>query len=236
MGAFRRRRQIIAHDGPSPPVHIDLSLPRDRRTLGVFIICGIVFLLISAIGSYSTYHYTESVQFCGQTCHGVMKPEFVTYSHSPHAKVACAECHVGKGAGWYVQSKLSGSYQLYSVVAKEYSDSDRHSHQKSASRAGNLRGMSLATEVCGKSRNAHIPTFWAMKRTLPFTVRMIMKVGGGDPTHGPVGGINWHMNVANKIEYLPADPSRQKIPYVRMTDFTGSSDGISVTPIYQCGS
>ena len=36
----------------------------------------------------------------------------------------------------------------------------------------------------------------------PFTVRMLLKVGGGDPTHGPVGGIHWHMNVANKIEYF----------------------------------
>ncbi len=36
----------------------------------------------------------------------------------------------------------------------------------------------------------------------PFTVRMLMKVGGGDPTHGPVGGIHWHMNVGNKVEYI----------------------------------
>jgi nitrate/TMAO reductase-like tetraheme cytochrome c subunit len=55
----------------------------------------------------------------------------------------------------------------------------------------------------------------------PFTVRMLMKVGGGDPTHGPQTGIHWHMNVRNKIEYLPADDSRQKISWVRMTDEQG---------------
>jgi nitrate/TMAO reductase-like tetraheme cytochrome c subunit len=55
----------------------------------------------------------------------------------------------------------------------------------------------------------------------PFAVRLLMKVGGGDPTHGPVGGIHWHMNVANKIEYFATDPSRQKIPWVRMTDKQG---------------
>jgi nitrate/TMAO reductase-like tetraheme cytochrome c subunit len=54
-----------------------------------------------------------------------------------------------------------------------------------------------------------------------FTVRMLMKVGGGDPTHGPVGGIHWHMNVGNKIEYFASDASRQKIPWVRMTDAQG---------------
>ena len=71
-----------------------------------------LFLLISALGSYQTYHFTESVNFCGQACHGVMKPEYVTYLNGPHARVACAECHIGKGAGWYVRSKLSGAYQV----------------------------------------------------------------------------------------------------------------------------
>ncbi len=51
------------------------------------------FLLVSAVGSYSTYHYTESVQFCGRACHTVMEPERVTYEHGPHARVACVDCH-----------------------------------------------------------------------------------------------------------------------------------------------
>jgi hypothetical protein len=50
---------------------------------------------------------------------------------------------------------------------------------------------------------------------------MSLKVGGADPTSGPEGGIHWHMNVANKIEYLPADATRQKIPWVRLTDLKG---------------
>ena len=50
---------------------------------------------------------------------------------------------------------------------------------------------------------------------------MLLKVGGGDSTHGPVGGIHWHMNVGNKIEYLATDEARQKIPWVRMIDQQG---------------
>src|ERR1051326_3167738 len=88
-GAFLRRRQIVKYAGPFPPLRIDLTRPRDRRLFGFFLLGAVVFLLVSAIGSYQTYHYTESVQFCGQACHGVMKPEFLTYSHSPHARVAC---------------------------------------------------------------------------------------------------------------------------------------------------
>src|ERR1017187_5256255 len=46
------------------------------------------------------------------------------------------------------------------------------------------------------------------------------KAGGGDATHGPVGGIHWHMNVGNKIEYVASDEARQKIPYVRVTELS----------------
>ena len=50
---------------------------------------------------------------------------------------------------------------------------------------------------------------------------MLLNVGGADPTRGPVGGIHWHMNVGNTIEYIAADEERQKIPWVRITDSQG---------------
>ena len=88
---------------------------------GIIFIFGTVFLLIiSSIGSYEAFHYTESVEFCGKLCHKVMEPEYTTYHGSPHERVACVECHVGSGASWYVKSKLSGLYQVYSVLAKKY--------------------------------------------------------------------------------------------------------------------
>ena len=46
-------------------------------------------------------------------------------------------------------------------------------------------------------------------------------MGGGDPTHGPVGGIHWHMTVGNRVEYIATDKERQKIPWVRVTDSQG---------------
>jgi nitrate/TMAO reductase-like tetraheme cytochrome c subunit len=63
--------------------------------------------------------------------------------------------------------------------------------------------------------------FLTDKDNSPFSIRMLIKVGGGDSTHGPVGGIHWHMNVGNKIEYIAVDDARQKIPWVRMTDPQG---------------
>jgi nitrate/TMAO reductase-like tetraheme cytochrome c subunit len=219
-GAWFRHRQIIKYAGPFPPLRIDLTRPRDKRLFGIFLTCGVLFLLISAIGSYQTYHYTESVQFCGQACHGVMKPELVTYLHSPHARVACAECHIGKGAAWYVRSKLSGTYQLYATMAEKYPRPNPTPVKK-------LRPAQETCEEChwpkkfvGNLERSY-SYFLGDETNTPFTVRLLMKVGGADPTHGPVGGIHWHMNVGNKIEYLASDDSRQKIPFVRMTDSQG---------------
>jgi nitrate/TMAO reductase-like tetraheme cytochrome c subunit len=220
IGAFFRRRQIVKYAGPFPPLRIDLTRPRDRKTFGIFLAGGVLFLLVSAIGSYQSYHYTESVQFCGQACHGVMKPELVTYLHSPHARVACAECHIGKGAAWYVRSKLSGSYQVYATMADKYP-------RPIPTPVKNLRPAQETCEQChwpkkfvGNLERTY-NYFLGDETNTPFTVRLLMKVGGGDPTHGPVGGIHWHMNVGNKIEYIAGDEARQKIPWVRMTDSQG---------------
>jgi nitrate/TMAO reductase-like tetraheme cytochrome c subunit len=220
IGALFRRRQMIKHAGPFAPIRIDLTKPRDRKLLGFFLAGAVLFLLVSAIGSYQTYHYTESVQFCGQACHGVMQPEFVTYTNSPHAKVACAECHIGKGAKWYVRSKLSGTYQLYATAAKKYP-------RPIPTPVKNLRPAQETCEEChwpkkfvGNLERTY-SYFLGDETNTPFTVRLLMKVGGGDPTHGPVGGIHWHMNVGNTIEYMPSDDTRQKIPYVRVTDLQG---------------
>jgi len=219
LGAFLRHRQILKTSGPLPPLRIDLTRPRDRRLFGFFLAGSVLFLLISALGSYQTYHFTESVNFCGQACHGVMKPEYVTYLHSPHARVSCAECHIGKGAGWYVRSKLSGTYQVYATMANKYP-------RPIPTPVKNLRPAQETCEEChwpqkfvGNLERTY-NYFLTDETNTPFTVRMLMNVGGGDATHGPVGGIHWHMNVGNKIEYLASDESRQKIPYVRMTDLS----------------
>jgi nitrate/TMAO reductase-like tetraheme cytochrome c subunit len=219
LGALLRHRRILKTSGPLPPLRIDLTRPHDRRLLGFFLAGSVLFLLISALGSYQTYHFTESVQFCGLACHGVMKPEYVTYRNGPHARVACAECHIGKGAGWYVRSKLSGTYQVYATLADKYPRPI----------PGTIKNLRPAQETC---EECHWPkkfvgnlehtfnSYLSDETNTPFTVRMLLSVGGGDPTHGPVGGIHWHMNVGNKIEYLASDEARQKIPYVRVTELS----------------
>jgi hypothetical protein len=47
-------------------------------------------------------------------------------------------------------------------------------------------------------------------------------VGGGSERLGIATGIHWHMNVANEIEYIATDETRQVIPYVRLKDRYGN--------------
>ena len=219
FGAWRERNRRARGVGPAS-LKIDLNNPRDRRVLVTFITGSVVFLLLSAIGSYNAFNFTESVTFCGETCHKVMKPEKVTHDHGPHARVACVECHVGKGVSWFVKSKISGSYQLYSVAFNKYS-------RPIATPIHNLRPARDTCEEC------HWPQSFVgnLDRTFnyfqsdasnsPYSIRLLLKIGGSDSAHGPVGGIHWHNIPGNKVEYIATDNARQKIPWVRVTDASG---------------
>ena len=220
IGALRERRQLHGAGGLMPKVVIDLTRPGDRRVLGFFIGGSLIFLLLSAMGSYHTYHFTESVQFCGQTCHTVMQPELVTYQHGPHARVSCTECHIGPGATWFVKAKISGTYQLYATAFDKYP-------RPIPTPIKNLRPAQETCEQChwpkkfvGNLERTY-NYFLGDETNTPFTLSLLMKVGGADPTHGPEGGIHWHMNVKNKVEYVATDVARQKIPWVRIVDPQG---------------
>ena len=201
-------------------LHIDLSRPRDRRVFGGFIAGAICFLLLTAIGSNRTYHYTESVQFCGQACHGPMKPEYTAYLSSPHARVDCVDCHVGSGASAFVKAKINGMHQLFCVFKGDY----QHPIKTP------IKNLRPARETC---EQCHWPEkfsgnldrtythFLADETNTPFSVRLIMKVGGGPQHQGLVEGIHWHVSPQNKVEYIASDDKRQVIPWVRFTDPKG---------------
>lgn len=220
LGAWLQRKRLTKELGHVAPLRFDLTMPRDRKVFAFLAGGAVFFLLLSAIGSYQTYHFTESVTFCGKTCHTVMQPELVTYLHSPHARVSCAECHIGKGAGWFVKSKLSGTYQVYATAFNKYP-------KPVPTPIKNLRPAQDTCEQChwpekfvGNLERTY-NYFLTDETNTHFAVRMLLHVGGGDPKDGPLGGIHYHMNVANKIEYYPTDEARQKIPWIRVTNPQG---------------
>jgi nitrate/TMAO reductase-like tetraheme cytochrome c subunit len=220
VGAWLHRKHLNAAPEKAPAITIDLNRRRDRQVLVGVILGAGFFLLLTAFGSYQTYSYTESVQFCGQACHTPMKPEFVAYQNSPHAKIACVECHVGHGAGAYVKAKLNGVHQLIGVMTGDY-------HRPIKTPIPNLRPAQDTCERChwpdryvGQLDRTY-QHYLADETNTPFTVRLSLNVGGGTSEYGKSGGIHWHMNLANKVEYIATDEQRQVIPWVRFTDSTG---------------
>lgn len=201
-------------------LHVDLSRKRDRRLMVGFVGGSFVFLFLTAFGSYETYHLMETNSFCGETCHTPMEPEFKAYQHSAHAQVDCVACHIGPGTTAYIRTKVNGVKQLYHQILGDF---DRPIEILNP----NLRLAQETCQTCHWSQK-HFGNlqktyrhFLADETNTPFTVQMILKVGGSDPVHGPVEGIHSHMNVSNKIEFISLDEKRLMIPWVRVTDPNG---------------
>jgi hypothetical protein len=211
-----RKKETLQSSDESWPV-LDLNSRKQRKSLMIFSIISVVFIMVSSMGSYRAFQYTESLEFCGKLCHTVMEPEFVTYSNSPHARVVCVECHVGEGADWYVKSKMSGLYQVYSVIFNKYS-------KPIGTPLKNLRPARETCERCHwpekfysrKLRNQKV--FLTDSTNSEYDISLLMKIG---PTYSAMGlkeGIHWHINKNVKIEYVASTENRESIPWVRYTN------------------
>jgi hypothetical protein len=174
----------------------------------------LLLLLFSAFGSFKAYEHTDSDQFCGETCHQVMEPEYTAYQFSPHARVGCVKCHIGPGAGWFVRSKISGTYQVYAVTFNKYP-------RPIPTPIENLRPAQETCEQCHwpkhfYSEKEHINTYFISdEHNTKWTLNLLMKIGGGNIEAGPTSGIHWHMNIAHEVTYAALDTQRQVIPWVR---------------------
>ncbi len=211
---------------------IDLNYNRHRNAFLIFTFGTVLFLLVSSVGSFEAYHYTESVEFCGTLCHQVMEPEYVAYQNSPHAKVACVECHVGSGANWYVKSKLSGLYQVYAVLANVFP-------RPIPTPISNLRPARETCEECHWPEKFYARTIRIEKHYLPdeantqWDIALQMKIGSSYSALGLKEGIHWHINPDVKIEYMTSPGShRDTIPWVRMTNLITGDETIYRDPDY----
>jgi hypothetical protein len=215
------RRQRLRGSGQLGAAYpqIDLHQPMVRR--GLFLVGVATFLnvLIFGTASFRGVTYMDSTQFCGQTCHTVMMPEFTAYQGSPHARVECVGCHIGPGAGWFVRSKLSGIRQVFAVTFHTYS---RPIHAP-------VKYLRPARETC---EQCHWPqrftgdkfvvktTFKEDEKNTPQTTVLLMKIGGRT-WQGSVGIHGRHLNEGSRIQYISIDEKRQVIPVVYYTDDQG---------------
>ncbi len=199
---------------------IDLTDARQRRAIKF--LAGLTFIMLPVVGvsGYHGYHYTDSVAFCAKACHSVMQPEAVTYARSPHARVSCAECHIGEGAGWFVKSKLSGTRQVFATLGNTYPRPIPPA----------ITELRPARETCERchwpekfygAQLAEIVNFSSDEGNTRRQIQMLVKIGGGDETSGRAEGIHMHMALAGRVEYVATDEKLQEIPWVRWTNDRG---------------
>jgi hypothetical protein len=215
----RRARKAIAAGEPPPPLPvIDLNRPRTRSALiGIGALTAVNVVIVS-IAAYGGYEVMDTPAFCG-SCHSVMDPEFTASRRSPHARVACVDCHIGAGASWFVRSKLSGAWQVVSVTF----------HLYPRPIPVPVHDLRPARETC---EQCHWPTKFVGDR-LKITTRhaddeastetktaLLLKVGGG-PDAGRSRGIHWHVAPGVNLRYL-ADASRERIGVVELRRPDGS--------------
>jgi hypothetical protein len=183
-----------------------------------YAILGVVTISLLVGGAY-VWDYTNSPVFCGETCH-TMPPEYAAYQLSPHSRVACVECHIGREfIGNQIFRKAGDVRHVIAVTFNTYEYPIR------------AKGMRPAPEICEK---CHSPEkfsddslrvkehFSTDLENTPYSIYLVLKTGGGSKRVGLGRGIHWH--IENDVKFLATDELSQNIPYIRVTNDDGSID------------
>ena len=170
-------------------------------------------LVIFGAATSRMLHFMDSAHFCGTACHSVMNPEWVTYQQSPHARVACVECHVGEGVGALIDSKINGTWQMISVT---FDLLDR----PIPTPVHNLRP---ARETCEKchwpdlflgNRIKTFPHYSADSLSTAQYTTLMLKVGSGARQLDK--GSHWHVGAHNQVRYASLEDKREDIVWVEV--------------------
>jgi nitrate/TMAO reductase-like tetraheme cytochrome c subunit len=213
----RRRRN--APDLSQWPI-LDLRDSRQRTTLVVVLSLTIVNVVLVSLAAYGGVHYMDSSAFCGQVCHTTMEPQYRAYQVGPHARVACAQCHVGPGAGAFVEAKLAGARQLAHVLTGSVP-------KPVPSPQDLLRPARDTCEQCHWPEKFHgdkirvVREYSNDEKNTETATTLELHVGGGSSALGVGEGVHWHMNLDNQIEFVATDARNEVIPYVRVSEQGG---------------
>lgn len=218
---FRRRALRARGELPSVYPRVDLTQPVLRNAFILFSGATVLNVGILGTATYKGIEHMDSVQFCGLTCHQVMAPEHAAYVDSPHARVACVQCHIGPGANWFVRSKLSGTRQVLAVAFQTYS-------RPIPSPVRELRPARETCEQCHWPRKFHGDKLFVRVKygddeaNTKLTTVLMMRVGG-QGGQGAAGIHGRHLAAAERVQYVTTDGKRQVIPRVTYVDDDGKT-------------
>ncbi|MBM2851352.1 MAG: cytochrome c family protein [Anaerolineales bacterium] len=191
--------------------------PRFVRLLP-YMTLGLLTAFVVVSSAYA-WDYTNSPPFCGETCH-TMPPEYSAYQISPHARIACVECHIGREfVGNQILRKAGDIKHIVALAFKKY---------EFPITAGEMRPARETCEKCHSPEKFSDDSFRQVthygddKDNTPTTILLFLKTGGGSKRQGLGRGIHWH--IENRILYYPTDKHEQTIPYIRVYNDDGSAD------------
>jgi Ni/Fe-hydrogenase b-type cytochrome subunit len=191
----------------------DLNVSRERKALLAVALASGVLVGPATYGTGQAYVYTDSVPFCGAVCHA-MRPQYVTYLQSAHARVECAACHIGPGVSGYVVAKTRGMGELAAMVTNDFPRPIPVTDMALRPARGNC-------EHCHWRDNRvtarHVRRTYSLsdEPNTPWELEMLVPIDGADAqAAGYRRGAHWH--VAARVEYLARDTAT--IPWVRAVD------------------
>ncbi len=201
------------------PVRLQRLLERAlaTRRARIAVVAGATAVLaLVLLGAPPAWEYSNSVPFCGETCH-TMPPQYATYQVSPHARVPCVDCHIGRDLLITQFTRKSVHMRLiWATVFHTYHYPIRVETLRPA------RDTCLLCHFPEKFSDDSLRT--RMHRaddeaSTPYTIHLLMHTGGGSAREGLGRGIHWH--VENLVEYVANDDLDQEIPWVRVTGTDG---------------
>ncbi|HEY5983712.1 MAG TPA: NapC/NirT family cytochrome c [Anaerolineales bacterium] len=170
------------------------------------------------VGGAFAWDYTNSPSFCGTSCH-TMPPEYAAYQASPHARIACVECHIGREfIGNQIFRKAGDVRHIVAMTFQTYEYPIR------------VKNMRPARETCERCHTPEkfsddslrtIAHYGSDKENTPYEIYLVLKTGGGAKREGLGRGIHWH--IVNQVYYYTTDPLEQTIPYVSVVNDDGST-------------
>jgi nitrate/TMAO reductase-like tetraheme cytochrome c subunit len=186
------------------------------RRLLPYLTLGVITILVGIVGTYG-WEYTNSPEFCGTVCH-TMPPEYTAYLVSPHARVDCVECHIGRGfIATRVTRKAGDIKHIFSLLFKDYDFPIE---------ADDLRPARETCERCHFPEKFSDDSLREIVRysndldNTPITTYLTLKTGGGTERQGLGRGIHWH--IENQVLFYAEDHQQQDIPFVRVVETDGS--------------
>jgi hypothetical protein len=171
-------------------------------------------LAVAFIIGGAAWEVTNSNAFCGLVCH-TMPPEYISYLNSPHSRVKCVECHIGRAT---IATQFTRKAHDISHVIKYLGTGYETPIY--------VKGLRPAQEICER---CHTPSKFSAdsqtvikhydaERNNELTETYLsFKTGGGTHREGLGKGIHWH--IENDIEYIFTDDKnlQLEIPWVKVT-------------------